>query len=155
MADLPGWGGDTDDIRCRYTAPDFPAGIALVDAVAVAAEAAGHHPDIDIRWREVLFVLATHSEGGVTAKDVELAGPDRRPGRGQSGVGTAGRLTRAAGSGGRTRRARTRRSDRARLGFRGPRPASWWAPPSTSHTRTTEQPDGPIRPSGPAVDVPP
>ena len=45
----------------------------LVDAVAEAAEAAGHHPDIDIRWRDVLFVLATHSEGGVTAKDIELA----------------------------------------------------------------------------------
>ena len=71
---LPGWGGDTDDIRCRYTAPDFLAGIALVDAVAAAAEAAGHHPDIDIRWRDVLFVLATHSEGGVTEKDIALAG---------------------------------------------------------------------------------
>ena len=70
---LPGWGGNTDDIRCRYTAPDFLAGIRLVDAVAEAAEAAGHHPDIDIRWRAVLFVLATHSEGGVTAKDIELA----------------------------------------------------------------------------------
>ena len=72
---LPGWGGDTDDIRCRYAAKDFPGAIALVDAVATAAEDADHHPDIDIRWREVLFVLATHSEGGVTAKDVELARP--------------------------------------------------------------------------------
>lgn len=71
---LPGWGGDTADIRCRYQAADFPAAITLVDAVAVAAEAAGHHPDIDIRWREVLFVLSTHSEGGVTGKDIELAG---------------------------------------------------------------------------------
>ena len=70
---LPGWGGDTADIRCRYQAADFPAAIALVDAVAKAAESAGHHPDIDIRWREVLFVLSTHSEGGVTTKDVELA----------------------------------------------------------------------------------
>jgi 4a-hydroxytetrahydrobiopterin dehydratase len=73
VADLPGWGGDAADIRCRYTAPDFPAAIALVDAVAIAAEEAGHHPDIDIRWRDVLFVLATHSEGGVTDKDVALA----------------------------------------------------------------------------------
>ena len=70
---LPGWGGDTDDIRCRYTAPDFLAGIALVDAVAAAAEAAGHHPDIDIRWRDVLFVLSTHSEGGVTERDLRMA----------------------------------------------------------------------------------
>ena len=73
LESLPGWGGNTDDIRCRYRAPDFLAGIALVDAVAQAAEAAGHHPDIDIRWRDVLFVLSTHSEGGVTSKDLELA----------------------------------------------------------------------------------
>ena len=70
---LPGWGGDAADIRCRYRATDFPTAIALVDAVAVVAEEAGHHPDIDIRWREVLFVLSTHSEGGVTGKDTELA----------------------------------------------------------------------------------
>ena len=70
---LPGWGGDAADIRCRYRATDFPTAIALVDAVAVVAEEAGHHPDIDIRWREVLFVLSTHSEGGVTGQDLDLA----------------------------------------------------------------------------------
>ena len=74
LADLPGWGGDPADIRCKYVAPDFPAAVALVDAVAVAAEEAGHHPDIDIRWRDVLFVLSTHSAGGVTDKDMQLAG---------------------------------------------------------------------------------
>jgi len=74
LADLPGWGGDPADIRCKYVAPDFPAAIALVDAVAVAAEEANHHPDIDIRWRDVLFVLSTHSAGGVTDKDMRLAG---------------------------------------------------------------------------------
>ena len=73
LATLPGWGGDTDDIRCRYTAADFPAAIALVDAVAGAAEAADHHPDIDIRYNEVLFVLSTHSEHGVTRNDIDLA----------------------------------------------------------------------------------
>ncbi|MET0864741.1 MAG: 4a-hydroxytetrahydrobiopterin dehydratase [Nakamurella sp.] len=70
---LPGWGGNADDIRCRYTAADFPGAIALVDAVAVAAEAAGHHPDIDIRYNEVLFVLSTHAEKGVTHNDTDLA----------------------------------------------------------------------------------
>lgn len=73
LADLAGWGGDPSDIRCRYTAPDFPTAIALVDAVAVAAEEANHHPDIDIRWRDVLFVLSTHSAGGVTGQDLSLA----------------------------------------------------------------------------------
>ena len=73
LESLPGWGGDTNDIRCRYSAPTFPAAIGLVDAVAVAAEAAGHHPDIDVRWRDVLFVLSTHAEGGVTQRDLDLA----------------------------------------------------------------------------------
>jgi 4a-hydroxytetrahydrobiopterin dehydratase len=73
LDELAGWGGSTDDIRCRYTAPDFPTAIALVDAVAVAAEEANHHPDIDIRWRDVLFVLSTHSAGGVTEQDLHLA----------------------------------------------------------------------------------
>ena len=74
LADLPGWVRDGDSIRARFSAPDFPTAIGLVDAVAIAAEAADHHPDIDIRWRDVLFVLSTHSDGGVTAQDVELAG---------------------------------------------------------------------------------
>ena len=73
LADLPGWVRDGDSIRARFSAPDFPTAIGLVDAVAIAAEAADHHPDIDIRWRDVLFVLSTHSAGGVTSKDVALA----------------------------------------------------------------------------------
>ena len=73
LADLPGWEREGDSIRARFSAPDFPTAIGLVDAVAIAAEAADHHPDIDIRWRDVLFVLSTHSAGGVTAADVALA----------------------------------------------------------------------------------
>ena len=74
LAGLPGWSGDTTAITLTVEAPDFPAGIRIVDDVAVAAEAADHHPDIDIRWTKVTFTLATHSEGGVTQKDVDLAG---------------------------------------------------------------------------------
>ena len=73
LADLSGWEREGDAIRARFSAPDFPTAIGLVDAVAIAAEAADHHPDIDIRWRDVLFVLSTHSAGGVTAADVALA----------------------------------------------------------------------------------
>jgi 4a-hydroxytetrahydrobiopterin dehydratase len=87
---LPGWGGNADDIRCRYAAADFPAAIALVDAVAGAAEAAGHHPDIDIRYNEVLFVLSTHSERGVTSNDIDLA-------KTIDGLARAAGLTPAAG----------------------------------------------------------
>jgi 4a-hydroxytetrahydrobiopterin dehydratase len=48
-------------------------GIRIVDDVAVVAEGLDHHPDVDIRWREVTFTLSTHSQGGVTERDVELA----------------------------------------------------------------------------------
>lgn len=71
---LDGWEGDTSGIRRAYKAPDFMSGISLVAAVAEAAETMNHHPDIDIRWRTVQFAIVTHSAGGVTALDVELAG---------------------------------------------------------------------------------
>jgi 4a-hydroxytetrahydrobiopterin dehydratase len=48
-------------------------GIRIVDDVAVVAEELDHHPDVDIRWRKVTFTLSTHSQGGVTGRDVELA----------------------------------------------------------------------------------
>ncbi|OZC97631.1 4a-hydroxytetrahydrobiopterin dehydratase [Rhodococcus sp. 06-235-1A] len=51
----------------------FRAAIAVVNGVADAAEAADHHPDIDIRWRTLTFTLSTHSAGGLTQKDVDLA----------------------------------------------------------------------------------
>ena len=73
LAQLNGWTGDTSEIRRSYAAPDFPAAIRLVDAVAVAAEEMNHHPDMDIRWRTVHFTISTHSEGGVTELDLKLA----------------------------------------------------------------------------------
>jgi 4a-hydroxytetrahydrobiopterin dehydratase len=73
LSGLDGWTGDTSRITRTATLPSFPAAIAVVDRVAVAAEELNHHPDIDIRWRTVTFVLSTHSAGGVTALDVTLA----------------------------------------------------------------------------------
>ena len=73
LGKLPDWSGDTTGIRRTIDAASFPAAIALVDRVAVVAEQRDHHPDIDIRWRKVTFALVTHSAGGVTAKDLELA----------------------------------------------------------------------------------
>ena len=52
---------------------DFLAAMSFVNKVARAAEKAQHHPDIDIRWNKVTLVLSTHSEGGLTPKDFELA----------------------------------------------------------------------------------
>ena len=73
LSTLTGWDGDTTGIRRTVTAPDFRTGIKIVDAVADAAEERDHHPDIDIRWRKVTFTLSTHSAGGVTQKDIDLA----------------------------------------------------------------------------------
>ena len=51
----------------------FPAAVELVRQVAEEAESRDHHPDIDIRWRTLRFELSTHSAGGLTQKDLDLA----------------------------------------------------------------------------------
>lgn len=67
------WSGDPTGIRRQAELPSFLSAIAVVDQVAAVAEELDHHPDIDIRWRTLTFALATHSAGGVTAKDFALA----------------------------------------------------------------------------------
>ena len=74
LAGLPGWTRDGDSIVRTAKLPSFPAAIGVVDRVAEYAESQDHHPDIDIRWRKLTFTCATHSAGGVTARDVDLAG---------------------------------------------------------------------------------
>ena len=66
-------GDSGDSISRTIKFPDFPTAIQAVSAVAQDAEAMDHHPDIDIRWRAVTFTLSTHSEGGLTQLDIELA----------------------------------------------------------------------------------
>ncbi|WP_395293843.1 4a-hydroxytetrahydrobiopterin dehydratase [Kitasatospora hibisci] len=73
MAALPEWTRDGDAISRTADARDFPAAIRVVVAVAGEAETLDHHPDIDIRWRTLRFVLSTHSAGGLTALDFTLA----------------------------------------------------------------------------------
>ena len=73
LADLTFWSRTGDSLTRTVECPSFPAAISLVNHVAEAAEAADHHPDIDIRWRNVTFTLSTHSEGGITGKDTLLA----------------------------------------------------------------------------------
>jgi 4a-hydroxytetrahydrobiopterin dehydratase len=67
------WSREGDTIARSVERATFPAAIELVRRVADAAEAADHHPDMDIRWRTVRFALSTHSEGGLTQKDLDLA----------------------------------------------------------------------------------
>ncbi len=72
--DLSAWSQEGDGIVRSVESESFLAGIDAVRRVGEAAERADHHPDIDIRWRTLTFRLSTHSEGGLTAKDLELAG---------------------------------------------------------------------------------
>ena len=73
LKDLPDWVRAGAEITRTVEAATFPAGIELVRRVASAAEAANHHPDIDIRWRRVTFTLSTHSAGGLTGLDISVA----------------------------------------------------------------------------------
>lgn len=72
-AALDGWERADGALRRSIKFPAFLDGIEAVRRVAERAEAADHHPDIDIRWRTVTFALVTHSQGGITQQDLELA----------------------------------------------------------------------------------
>jgi 4a-hydroxytetrahydrobiopterin dehydratase len=71
---LPDWRKRGDAIRREFVFKDFAAAMKFVNRIARLAEKAGHHPDIDIRWNKVTLSLSTHSEGGLTEKDIEFAG---------------------------------------------------------------------------------
>jgi len=73
LAGLAGWERAGDAIRKSFERASFPDAIAFVVRVGFLAEAADHHPDLDVRWRTVHVGLSTHSAGGVTERDVELA----------------------------------------------------------------------------------
>ena len=73
LGNLQGWSRRGDVITKTYQFRNFMAGINFVTAVAKAADAADHHPDIDIRYTKVTCSLSTHSAGGITQKDLDLA----------------------------------------------------------------------------------
>src|SRR6476646_10016453 len=73
LGNLQGWSRRGDVITKTYQFRNFLAGINFVTAVAKAADAADHHPDIDIRYTKVTCTLSTHSAGGITQKDLDLA----------------------------------------------------------------------------------
>ena len=68
------WTRESDELVTSVKLHDFKAALAFVNAVGEAAEAANHHPDIDIRWNTVRLALSTHSAGGLTLLDLALAG---------------------------------------------------------------------------------
>ena len=73
MTDLPLWSGDGDGLRRTVELPGFREAVAAIVAIADVAEEMDHHPDVDLRWRTLHLALVSHSAGGVTELDVELA----------------------------------------------------------------------------------
>ncbi len=73
LPDLNGWERSDGALRRSIDFPAFLEGVDAVGRVAELAEQKDHHPDIDIRWRTVTFALVTHSAGGITDQDLEMA----------------------------------------------------------------------------------
>jgi 4a-hydroxytetrahydrobiopterin dehydratase len=74
LAALPGWERRDDAIGKSFKREDFVGSVRFVDALVEPAEAMNHHPDVAISWDTVRVTISTHSEGGLTAADFELAG---------------------------------------------------------------------------------
>jgi 4a-hydroxytetrahydrobiopterin dehydratase len=73
LADLDGWQRDGDAIQRQFKLDDFKGSVDFVNRLTPEAEDMNHHPDLAISWNEVTVTLSTHSEGGLTANDFELA----------------------------------------------------------------------------------
>lgn len=73
LAQLPGWRHEQGMIRKTFKTDGWPTTLMLVNAIGFFAEAADHHPDLKVGWGSVEVAVSTHSAGGITAKDFELA----------------------------------------------------------------------------------
>jgi len=74
LAALPGWERAGDAIEKEFKREDFVGSVRFVEALVDPAETMNHHPDLAISWDTVKVTISTHSEGGLTAADFELAG---------------------------------------------------------------------------------
>jgi 4a-hydroxytetrahydrobiopterin dehydratase len=73
LGGVPGWARQGSSITTTVTRSDFREAMLFTGAVAYLAEQASHHPDILIQWNKVTLTLSTHSAGGLTAADFDLA----------------------------------------------------------------------------------
>lgn len=73
LRSMQGWQRRDSEITKEFKFGDFKQSMSFVNRVADMAEAANHHPDISISYNQVQMTLSTHSEGGVTEKDIDLA----------------------------------------------------------------------------------
>jgi 4a-hydroxytetrahydrobiopterin dehydratase len=74
LDDLEGWERSGDSIRKQFKLDGFVGSVAFVNRLVAPAEDMGHHPDLEISWNKVTVSLSTHSQGGLTEADFELAG---------------------------------------------------------------------------------
>lgn len=96
---LPGWTPDGGAIRRTYQTDGWRVSMLVANAIGFICEAADHHADLTVTWPRVIVTLSTHSAGGITAKDLEVARLIEahltwRPGEGSSLGGTAKPLAR-------------------------------------------------------------
>jgi 4a-hydroxytetrahydrobiopterin dehydratase len=73
LDDLPAWHRDDDSITREFKFEDFQGSVDFVNRITPPAEEMNHHPDVAIAWNKVTLTLSTHSEGGLTQNDFELA----------------------------------------------------------------------------------
>jgi 4a-hydroxytetrahydrobiopterin dehydratase len=73
LSELDGWEREGDAIRRAFKLDDFKGSVDFVNRLTPEAEGMNHHPDLAISWNEVTVTITTHSEGGLTANDFELA----------------------------------------------------------------------------------
>ena len=73
LVTVPDWQIESGELVRTFLFKDFRASLAFVNKVGDAAEQAGHHPDIDVRYNKVRLALVTHDAGGISEKDFDLA----------------------------------------------------------------------------------
>lgn len=73
LSGLPGWQRDGEAIRRQFELDDFKGSVDFVNRLTPEAEGMNHHPDLEISWNKVAVTISTHSEGGLTENDFELA----------------------------------------------------------------------------------
>jgi 4a-hydroxytetrahydrobiopterin dehydratase len=74
LGGLDGWSREGDAITKTFENGDFVGSVRFVDSLVEPAEGMGHHPDLELSWDKVKVTITNHAEGGLTAKDFELAG---------------------------------------------------------------------------------
>lgn len=99
LGGLPGWGERDGALERRYATTGWGATLMAANAIGFLAEAADHHPDLQLSWGSLTVRLNTHSAGGITDKDIALAREVEglalwHPGAGSALRGPAKRLVR-------------------------------------------------------------